>query len=300
MEQKAIVFAIGVPVAISADNKDLQDLYISESKKYSGGWQNGQPLKGIELEDEHKIPSFAQLVGTKPDASNWFDITNEFWADYTRSISFGDIQGGKVVRGTEIDASFTERPDGTILPTNIHDYILYNMLKKDGNVCKNKDEWKYNKNNYKYFMIDKSAELRDELNSISLDKEYSVELAKVLSDDFKETELKIIIINLLGEGDSAFSVNKLDRMRLSEKIMSLSSKNKKKFLEVLKDSDLPAKAKIKQYIEAGVINQNGNTFFYKNQTIGDVNDVIRLLQTGGEEVEKMKQDFGVYKSANAI
>lgn len=292
-ERKAIVFAVMKPFAISADNKDLTILYNDKTKSYSGGFKDGQPMRGIPLEMEAKIPAFAQTIATTPTSDQWFKEVNDYWAEFTYPIKFGKIINKETVGGTEIDASYEEQ-DGKVYPKNLRDYCLYEMLVQDRHVAKDKDAYS-DSLNYAYFLVDKGQELQDEKDGIDLKREYITKLSKVL-DEYDAPKLRIVISGLMEDGESIFGLKSLSLGQLQKRLMDLGGDKQSKFLLAIKDKELTLKARIKELVEASILVISGNTYFYLNESIGDLDDMLRYMKSpdNTQTLEKMKQKLTIY------
>lgn len=289
-EKKANVFAVGFLPLIVEKEKEQELLSSSGGRRFSGGFDKQGVKRGISIKDEKKFPQFVSMLGKSTNDPNWAAASNDFWAEFSSTIDFGEIVEGKVIGGRTLDVSYEVNEEtGEIYADNFNDYILFQLMQTDGSV--GIDPNGYSKfTNKEFFCIDQAVESAKTKELLEVKTEATIELAKLLQEKAasgKEAEFRAIA----GELDTEVSSIHMRTMSYEEIIQSIiksSEKNPSKFLTAIKDKNLTRKRFVMDCVAAGFITQVGNTFIYLNENFNSLDSLVNYLGTPDGAPERLK------------
>ena len=301
----AIVFAVPTEFAIPKPGMSVSpiEMYQGESRKYCPGFSGLDVLRGIPLEDERNIPAFTRKLGVSPESNNFEEAVKNFWINYTTNIPFAEIIVArnkaevKIEGAKTINASYEIRTDGKIYPDNIDDYILYELLIKEGRRV-SQDPSKYTEpGDAQFFCV--SAELDEERKKDASEMRQQVyhNMSKLYMEADNEERVRFIV-SLVSSNITAIGATKLTRLEAIEEIGLAAEKNPERFLKVVQDKNLNYKSLIKQFTESNLLNKQGDTYFYGDEAIGNLHQTILFVRNPENHkiVESLKKRLDSYKS----
>lgn len=303
--RKAIVFAVPQEFAIprAGSTNTPAEMYIGENRMYIAGFQNGNVLRGIELEKETLIPQFARKLSTNVNSQNWEEKVNDFWVNYSVRIPIAqvvELPGKKLPKidgGRMLDAGYRVK-DGLIYPNVIDDYILYELMIKDQgefDVAKSPKEYA-NVYAYKFFCV--SAE-DEEARKTEVRKNRMTVFAEItkLTTDTDNLDKLRFIVSLTSKEISSIQATDITREEALDDIMLLAEEDPDKLLKVINDKHLAERALVRQLRDANILQQSGDTYFFNDEPLGTLGETIMFIKKPESDslVAQFKRRLSAYQ-----
>lgn len=296
--RKANVFAVG-SLDLIENKAKAKELIQEESKRYSGGFEGPNPKRAIPLREETKYPQLASAVGASFSDPFWTEKVKNFWAEFSYRIPYGVVnEYGAIEGGIELDASFTTDGD-KIYCENFEQFILFEMMQKDREVCLNPELWN-ERRSYGFFCIDKTKETQRAKELTKLKQDAVIELAKLLQDQEVESRKGFfrVLAGAIDPEITALYAKTMSYDDVIRTIITASEKYPKAFLEAAKDDTLMKRAFIREAVEAGAVTKVGNKYVFENEEFGSETEFISFLSNpaNAEYRQKIKtkiEEFSV-------
>lgn len=235
----------------------------SEFKTVEGKVAN-DTHRGLTPEQERIL--LPDMIGMDCNNPNWNKSVREFWSKWTFPLT---AEGRKLNYDSvvkEMVDPLTKEKVKIEVPINLQDYIDYNMAKQSCRVAKTDDE----RENVDYFdgvLVDVAEQVQVDKSKFAK-KQAATKQFLVLQRDASE-ELIEQLLDTMGPENEDFSVLS-DK---EEKIMALEKyvlSDPEKFLRLHEDKDLEIKALLRRLVKAGIIYQEQDIYFIKddNTVIG--------------------------------
>ena len=271
IEKKAIVFAVENNQYLS--KKFLEDVPSASDLRYTTGFKGKVVKKGISLAEETKMPELWNAVNADPKSPNFIESVNEYWNDFEVLIPSGIIEKGIVDGGMTLDAGYrVDESTGYIYPNNFINYALYNLMIDDDTVCKDIANWD-GRGNYNYFMI--SNESVEKIAQESLDQEIKITevLHKALTFDLDTIKnlVKVYSKQYVQSDIEAFTI-----LEAKQAIVKMAKEEKEGLTKGVSDTKLGVKAKIAEYITYGLITEQQDAFYIKEDKIANKKSELTL------------------------
>ena len=291
-ELKALVFAVKKPFAtpVQGSQSNLDELFVGASRKYSPRFEHRGPARGISLDDEKNVPAFIKAIGVSTNSSEWDEKVEDYWTEWEYPIKFGEIKNGVADGGNPIDAGYEIR-EGKIYPNNLEDYILYNLMMNDPDKCAPSEEYWDNKESYTYFIVDLTEQKQRVNEGIKSQAKVTIALAKVLEEG--DLEKMQYLIALRGINYTAIEALNLTSEEASLELMKMAAAKGDELLKAVEDTKLNVKVKAKCYIDANIITKSGETYYYNDEPIGKLKDLLLYLElpTNSGNLSRMESQF---------
>lgn len=239
-------------------------------------------LRGLSPEEEKKwLPD---ILGVQPTDNFWREATKYYWADM--SIIIPD-------EGLILNIGMKD--DGE--PIKLLDYIRYRFICKQSEVAKNQKECVWP--THRFYIVDVEEVKKDQLSDFEvrnkannafmhLQQESNYTKAKWVAEVLRKSDEKIVHMNR--EELFMFLEKKKDE--------SLNNTDTKviKFADVVKNPNLEQEAMIMEFLGAGILEKNGNSFFYGDAIIGEKKEAIAWFknQVNSRQILEMKEKLKAY------
>lgn len=309
VERMVLIFAVPKEFAIPRPGSvDMPiNMYRGETRRYVAGLSGANIARGLDLDTEKLVPAFSRKIGVNIDSQNWEQAVKDFWMNYMFQIPFAEIrevQGSKQPRidgGLLADAGYTKK-NGMIYPNNIDHYLLVELMTKDqgDNKISFTAQDYPNAANYQFFCVDKQEEDSRRTTLRQAQMSVHLELSKLITDKENAETLRLIV-SLTSEEVSSIEAMRLTREEAMEEIMTLALKDSEKFLRVVRDKELARKSFVKQLVDAGVYTKQGSYYYYNDDLIGDLKQVLLFLKNPDSEdkVRSLENKLRTYKVISA-
>lgn len=279
VERFATIFAVETDFARPSkrSKESPNELYIGATKTYSPGFVGRNVKRGISSDKDKFVPQFASKLGVSTNSSNWEQATKEYWEEYTYKINFGTIVGNEIQRGSTINASYSIE-NGMLIPDNLEEYILYELLMNEPNLCATSlDEWG-SKDSFKFFCITTEHEQAKKKEKLSVEVAAITAVARLQKDPDALNKMRFILATTTSSGLMVTKSLNLTQEEAMIHIIEMSRNKPNDFLEALKDEFLPDKALIAQLVEGQVLNQVAGRYFLNGEDLGKQMDMIQFLR----------------------
>jgi hypothetical protein len=231
------------------------------SSQFKRGTQD--VLRGLTTEEEKiYLPA---IVGVAPSSEKWEEATKIFWANMSIIVPKEGLILNKAVK------------DGK--PENVQDYIRYKFILAHSEVAMNEKslEWPQ----HRYFIID-GNEVKKEQDAafekrLKANKEYLM-----LQTDEGKQKIEWVATELREKGEtfdrkSAREMLKFIEMKKDE-VKDKVPVGLNRFLRVALDPNLEQKAMLNKLLEHGIIDLNGNSYFYDGDILGVAEEAIAWIK----------------------
>lgn len=309
VERMVLIFAVPKEFAIPRPGSvDIPlNMYRGETRRYVAGLSGANIARGLDLDTEKLVPAFSRKIGVNVDSPNWENAVKDYWMNYMFQIPFAeirDVEGSKhkkIDGGLLADAGYTTK-NGFIYPNNIDHYLLVELMTKDQ--AENKISFTAkdyeNSANYQFFCVDKQEEDVRRTNLRQSQMSVHLEVSKLITDK-ENLETLRFIVSLTSNEVSSIEAMRLTREEAIEEIMTLALKDTDKFLRIVKDKDLARKSFVKQLQDAGIYTKQGSYYYYNDELIGDMKQVLLFLKSPDSEniVKTLENKLRTYKVISA-
>lgn len=225
-------------------------------------------LRGFTFEEEKLY--LPNLLGTSVSDPQWAAKTLEFWASYSVIIP----SEGLVLN---ID-TYPEGHPRAGYPENIQQYITYRFLLKHSAVAKNKTlvEWP----KHKFYILDETVVVKENTAAFEL-RNRANKAFMFLQTDKAAAKLEWVAMCLK---------DKLDKLPVTNNELLMFIESKKdavkdnqpvgltNFLNVFNDDNLEQKALLYKLLSLGVVEKNGNSYFFQGEVMGNEIEAIHWLK----------------------
>lgn len=221
-------------------------------------------LRGLTFEEEKKY--LPNILGISIDSQAWREATKDYWCNFVIIVP----EKGLILN---IDT----KADGE--PENILSYIQYRFALKHGWVAKNKNlvEWPKNK----FYIVD-SEEVKKEQTASFEVRNRASKAFLFLQDPSNKDKRQWVAMCLKEAGESVpngeedlliFLETKKDALDADKKPTGL-----KRFIDIVNDPNLKEKALLYRLDSEGIVEKNGNSYFYGNELLGVEIEAISWLK----------------------
>lgn len=224
-------------------------------------------LRGLSKDEE--IEFLPDIIGVRPNSEQWNSAVREYWLNYVIDVPEAGLE---LIIGKGEDGK----------PLNLPDYIAYNFANKHVLVASTKDQL-LNKEAFPYYMVnsqDEDAKIKSAYEvGVLADRAFTALVEKNQEDKARW------VYDIVRERDNPINPPEQDMMIM---LKSIKDKNPQKFVEAMRDKNLETKFLINQFIRAGVLTKEGNTYFNADQSLGVESELIAYLETPTNQQEKLK------------
>lgn len=260
-------------------------------KKIGSQWKKGSKdiIRGLSTEEEGMyLPG---ILGTQPKANEWHDKVRTYWADFVIEVP---VEGG-----VELEVGFKAKEGSNDLnnnaePIKLADYMKYNFAKANSSVAVT-DEQLDNMPIYEFFVVDKSKEKMKLLATHKLGKTVNVEYYKLISaaasgDSAANVKMEAIIELKGGQRENGINIESLITQEEKElELEKIKDRDLAAFEKMLKDPNLQSKGIIKKAVTRGIIEIQGNSYYYMDKSIGStLLEAVSWLENPNNATTKMK------------
>lgn len=220
-------------------------------------------LRGLTPEEEKKwLPN---ILGVSVDHPNWREATKDYWCNMVVIVP----EEGLILN---IDTN-----DGE--PENILQYIFYRFVVKHGDVAKNKNliEWP----KHKYYIIDAEEVKKEQTASFELRNRAAKAFLFLQQPENRDKQLWVAMC--LRDKHELLPIDEHELLVFLEAKKDTVDAEKKpvglqKFISAVNDPDLKEKALLYKYDSEGIIEKNGNSYFYGGEIMGTEKESIAWLK----------------------
>lgn len=253
-------------------------------KKIGSQWKAGTKDINRGLSPDEEKLYLPDILGISSQSNDWNTMTKQYWANFTIEIP--------VENGLTLEVGF-KKEGSKVSPINLQDYITYQYAKCNSKVTTDPEQ--FDNPLYDFFILDKGKEKLAQMELHRLGKVVNVEYYKLIAaaaSGNSEAISKIdSIIELKGgernNGANADSfVTKEDKELELERIKDADMEG---FSKLLKDSHLGIKGIIKKAVNRGLIEVQGETYFYMDKSLGNtLMDVVGYFENQSNATQKIK------------
>lgn len=252
------------------------------TKKIGSTWKAGTRdiIRGLTPEEEKKyLPS---MLGVRIDSEQWNDKVLNHWANFSVPVPLND-------NGLELEIGFRVYNESTkeAEPINMKNYMEYNFAKQHGQVASTDDEVD-NKFTYTYFIVDKSKDDKARESMYDIRKEASKVFNRLVDTESEKDKIDWILETKGGEKGTGIRVHNLAPKQKEIELEKLKDSNPSLFVTVAKDELLQVRAFIYRAVSVGIINLEGNSYFFGSQVLGsNENEAIAFLKNANNQEIKL-------------
>lgn len=267
--------------------KDAAAKFIRDevTKKIGCTWKAGtrDTIRGLSREEE--IFYLPRILGVRVESDQWNDKVLQHWANFTIEVPNDE-------NGIELEAGFKETITAngkTVEPINLEDYMRFNWCKEHSSVATEPEQLD-NMFLYTYYMVDKQKEelikeqeflLRQEVDKMFIKLVQSTDTGAILKIDW-------ILETAGGSNGTGINTTGLTKIQKQMELEEIKKKNLSRFKEILLDEHLPVKALIRSALNAGVLIQEGNSFFMDSKVIGSsLMQAVGYLSSPANQKDKL-------------
>ncbi len=252
--------------------------------------------RGLEPVLEAEIlPTYIGYDRGTPDFQS---KAKEFWLNWSFECK---------LEGTELDITTEKRKipslyDPKVMvevdyPLNVKDFMDFNMITGNPLVAQTKEQLE-GVENYEYYMINKADKEAEEELLHDIKKQAMIEYSKLVTDT-KGNKGKILqILEVTKEAGDFVDLNMTDSQmeRLLLERVSQTLKVTKKgelylpFLKAVTDGNLGTKALLSQLHYHNVISKEGNTYFYGDESLGNMKEAVAKLSSPTFASDRLKME----------
>lgn len=265
----------------------LKNLY-----KVGSSFRNGDVNRGLTRDEEHKL--LPDIVGSNPQSQDWNSTVREYWANISATIPVSktveggrklevgleydteeDAEKGNAERDSEWEKYRTERERGKEYimshsvrlskghPINIEDYILYRYLLVYGE-CANTPEEMNNSSKIRFYLTSEAQRKNANAKLVKMQTKAMEVYLTVINDVEKVANIIAVL-----KGEQNFIPPKGSELfELQAAISTFMQQNPTRFVDIVNDKQLDAKAFIYKAIAAGVLRRlpNSDVIMYGDNT----------------------------------
>lgn len=229
---------------------NLDPKLLAEAKPRLGSvYKNRMPLRGITEEEEAKF--LPQIHGVPPNDKDFRRESDKYWREMGFMVPYG---------GLELEAGLDE--DGN--PIDLNDYLRYRFATAHPEVAQSSAE----RSTGSRFYIEDPREKENAANRRReiLDKADEVYLKIKKKDDV----VAMILDIMLPTSNTQFLSTEQRLTTLRE----LRDKEPKTFVALATDKTLEHKSLIARLVSAEIISKMGETYIYKDMTMGHTEEQV--------------------------
>lgn len=249
--------------------KEAQGIRDEVTLKIGSQWKVGTRdiIRGLSPEEERRF--LPKILGVGVSSEKWDEKCLLYWADFSIQIPNND-QGIILEAGYKIERTGAGEE---IVPINLDDYMKYKFCLENGKVA-NEDQDNPLVYDFKIVDLAKDEEAKEKIHTAKKSIE-TVYLKLIQSNDSKE-RLKIdwILETIGGPDGKGISIAGLSDIQKEMKLEVIKNENLDEFIKVVNDEDLQFKAVLRKAVSVGKLDIQGETYFYGNKAIGNLNDTI--------------------------
>lgn len=247
-----------------------KEISSTKENRISAQFESGtvDTLRGLNPEEEKKWLS--NILGVTPESQHWRETTREYWA----SMSILVPSEGLILN---IDV-FPEGHERAGEPENLQQYITYRFLIKHGQVAKNKNlvEWP----KHKFYILDESVVKKEQTVAFEL-RNRANKAFLFLQSEAGRAKLEWVALCLRDKSERLpkttedllmFVESKKDLVENSQPI-GLAN-----FIKIVNDEDLEQKAMLYKLDSEGIVEKNGNTYFFGGEVMGTEKEATAWLK----------------------
>lgn len=248
-----------------------KEIQSTQENRISAKFEQGtaDTLRGLTFEEEKEY--LPNIIGVSPTDHTWSERTREYWANM--SILVPDE--GLVLN---ID-TFPEGHPKAGKPENLAHYITYRFILKDHTVAKNKNLLEWPKQ--KFYIVDELV-IKKESEASFEQRTRAMKGFMFLQSEKGAHKIEWVALCLKEAGDIVPKGTIEMLMFIEGKKDAPADKKGKtgidKFLEVINDENLEHKALLYKYLSLGVIERNGNSYFFGGEVMGNETEAVHWLK----------------------
>lgn len=225
-------------------------------------------LRGLTFEEEKRwLPNLIGISATDP---SWSQQTREYWSNYFVLVPDEGLL-------LNIDLWPVGHPRAGE-PENLQQYIMYRFILKDSRVAKSKEE-RHNKQ--RFYILDEQVVKKQDEASFEL-RNRANKAFMFLQTEKGSAKLEWVAMCLKDKLDKLPSGTNELLMFIEAKKDAPADKSGvlglTKFLNVFNDDNLESKALLYKMVSRGVIERNGNSYFFNGEVMGNEIEAIHWLK----------------------
>ena len=224
-------------------------------------------LRGLSKEEEKEY--LPDIIGIQPTSEQWNGAVRDYWLNYVIDVP---KEGKELIIGVDEDGK----------PLNVPDYIAYNFASKHVSVASTKEQL-MNKEAFPYYMVNSA----DEDAAVQSAYEIGVRADKAftsLVEKGKEDKARWVY-DIVRDRENPINPDQQEMMIMLKQI---KDKNPQRFVAAMLDKNLETRYLINQFIRAGVLVKEGNTYFNGDQSLGIESELIAFLEMPTNQDAKLK------------
>lgn len=252
------------------------------TKKIGSTWKAGTRdiLRGLTPDEEKKyLPS---MLGVRLDSEQWNPKVLDHWANFTVSVPTDE-------NGLELEIGFkvVDESQNLAEPINLKNYMEYNFAKQHSQVAAT-DEQIDNKFTYTYYIVDRSKDDKAREESYDIRKRASKLFNRFVDTDSEKNKIDWILETKGGQKGTGIRVDNLSPKQKEIELEKIKDRNPSLFVEIAEDENLAVKAFIYRAASVGIINMEGNSYFYGSQVLGsNEKETIAYLKNQNNQQTKL-------------
>lgn len=247
-----------------------KEIASTKENRISAQFETGtaDTLRGLTFDEEKKY--LPNIVGTTPDNQQWREVTREYWSNMSILVpSEGLILNVGL---------YPEGHEKVGEPENIQQYIMYRFILKHGSVSKNKNlvEWP----KHKFYISDESVIKEEQTQAFEL-RNKANKAFMFLQSEKGLAKLEWVALCLREKGERIPKTVNDILMFVEDKKNEVRDKapvGLTKFLKVVNDESLEQRAMLYKLDSEGIIEKNGNTYFFGGDVMGNEVESVAWLK----------------------
>lgn len=225
-------------------------------------------LRGLTFEEEKKY--LPNVLGVTPDSQHWREATREYWANMVVIVP----PEGLILN---VDVHPSGHPKAGE-PENIQQYIMYRFIIKHGQVAKNKNAVEWPK--HKFYILDESIVKKEQTEAFEL-RNRANKAFMFLQSDKGLNKAEWVALCLRDKGERLPKVFEDLMMFIEAKkdlVVDGIAVGLTNFVKVVNDENLEQKAMLYKLDAEGIIEKNGNSYFFGGEVMGTEKEAVEWLK----------------------
>jgi hypothetical protein len=252
------------------------------TKKIGASWKKGtrDVIRGLSPEEE--IFYLPGILGVRKESDQWNQKVLDFWCNFFIEVP---TEGGVIL---EVGFQKNVRT-GAVEPINLDDYMKYNWCKEHGAVATSPEQLD-NMFIYEFYVVDTQKEQEKEELMFEMRKKIDRIFIKLVESKDTKDLVKIDWILETAGGDNGLGIN-IAGLSPTQKQMELEKMKDKdlfRFQDIVTDPSLETKALIRKAVSAGVLIQDGNSYFLDSKVLGsNLQQTVGYLENSANQQDKL-------------
>lgn len=247
-----------------------KDVSSTKENRISAQFETGtaDTLRGLTFEEEKKY--LPNILGVTSDSQYWREQTREYWSNMSILVP----SEGLILN---IDV-YPEGHERAGQPENLAQYINYRFILKHGQVARNKNLLEWPK--HKFYILDESVVKEEQTQAFEL-RNKANKAFMFLQTEKGQGKLEWVALCLKDKSERIPKAQSELLMFVEQKkdaIVDGAPVGLKKFLSVVNDDNLEQKALLYKLDSEGIIEKNGNSYFFGGEVMGVEVEAIAWLK----------------------